>query len=150
MQCRGSTARHHHLVYPLGCGCTDYHHQVVDFPCGSLGAASHRRREVFRGVAPDIVVLEVGPKGATLMCSRWSTWLAAKCHGCTFKLLIPVITSPARWSQGGAWLTLGRVPWVVVFASLLLLLPIASTCQTNCSAWCKYVDALHGRIGCHE
>jgi hypothetical protein len=41
--------------------------------------------------------------------------------------------SPPRWSWGSAWLAQGRVPCVLVFTSLLLLLLITSVCQANSS-----------------
>jgi hypothetical protein len=52
-----------------------------------------------------------------------------------------IIASPARWSRGGACLAQGRVPCVPcvvalppIFASLLLLLPVAPTCHTDASS----------------
>jgi hypothetical protein len=55
--------------------------------------------ESFEAKPPDLAALEVGPKGAALMWSYQSAWLAAKNRGWT-KLPLPllVIASPARWS----------------------------------------------------
>jgi hypothetical protein len=44
-----------------------------------------------------------------------------------------IIASPARWSRGDAWLTLGRVPCAPIFISLLLFLPVTPACQADSS-----------------
>jgi hypothetical protein len=51
---------------------------------------------------PDIAPLEVGPKGAALLCSLWSAQLAVKNHGGTLRPLVPIVASQVRLSPGGA------------------------------------------------
>jgi hypothetical protein len=43
----------------------------------------------------------------------------------------PIVSFLSRWYWGGTWLTLGRVPCISFFISLLQLLLVAPVCQTD-------------------
>jgi hypothetical protein len=52
--------------------------------------------ESFKVELPDITALEVGPKGAAFECSHQSARLPTKCHGGTFKHLVPCCRLPSK------------------------------------------------------
>jgi hypothetical protein len=110
--------------------------------------------ESFEVRLSDLAALEMGLKGAALVCPRWCTQLGAKSHGGTSKLLVPRRRPPppGRWSLGGAWLVLGRVLCVSIVASLLLLLPdhVGVSDGILRLAWCTEVEALRGHVGCRK
>jgi hypothetical protein len=54
--------------------------------------------ESFEVRLSDLAALEMGLKGAALVCPRWCTQLGAKSHGGTSKLLVPRRRPPP---QGG-------------------------------------------------
>jgi hypothetical protein len=73
--------------------------------------------ESFEAKPPDFAALEVGLKGAALVCSCRSAQLAPKCHGGTFKLSVPRRRAP---QQGGLEAAHGspKVVFLVSWSSL--------------------------------
>jgi hypothetical protein len=97
---------------------------------------------------PDIAPLEVGPKGAALLCSLWSAQLAVKNHGGTLKPLVP---HRRLSSKVVSWRRLACLRSCSLHSSRCLIV-VAPSGHADFlrSTWCKEVEVLRGRLGCHE
>jgi hypothetical protein len=116
----------------------------------------------YKAKSPELIALELGLKGAVLVCSHRNARLAAKCCEGTInpKLLVPHHCLPSKKVSRSC----------MTHPRLCSLCPLHggasfSHCFVACtfsgrrfgvlrkflwSAWGKEVEALHGRVRCHE
>jgi hypothetical protein len=119
MRGRGSSIQHCHLVCnpPVVVDALVIIVGLLTSPVVALELHATGVVESFEAKPPDFAALEVGQKGAALVCSRRSAQLAPKCHGGTFKLSVPRRRTP---QQGGLEAVHGspKIVFLVSWSSL--------------------------------
>jgi hypothetical protein len=128
---------------------------VVDVPVAVVGSPSPLAEALelqaigvmvsFTAKPPNIAPLEVGPKGAALMCSLRSTRLAAKSRGGTLKPLVPYRRLPSKVVSW--WHSAHPRPCSLCSGHRLIATAPSSHVGFLRSAWCKEVEVLRGRFG---
>jgi hypothetical protein len=108
---------------------------------------------------PDLTALDVCLKGAASVCSCWSARLVAKCHGGTFKLLVPRCLLPSkvvsrRRMACPMLCSLRPMPGGTSSSLCYIVVTPPSPCRSGVSggflwsAWCKDMESLCGHVGC--
>jgi hypothetical protein len=128
---------------------------VVGSPAFSvmvLGLQASGVVESFEGKPSDLAALEVGPKGATLVCSHRTARLAAKCRGGAFKLPVPCRHLPykvvSKWHMARPRSCSSRLG--LRFVAAAPLGHSGMSCGFLRSACYKDVETLFSCVGCYE
>jgi hypothetical protein len=154
MRGRGSSIQHCHLVChpPVVVDALVIVIGLLTSPAVALELQATGVVESFEVKLPDFAALEVGLKGAALVCSRRSAQLAPKCHEgpSSFWFLVTALPSKVVLRQRMAHPRSCSLCPGLHFTVASPLGHFGVSGGFLQSAWCKDVDALHDGVRCHK